>query len=68
LQEKLDQRLYRSVEEFEFDFMAMFENVFLYFPAQSPQYAKACELKAMFLQLWGPAKARLRYSAASSSS
>lgn len=61
-QEKLDQRLYRSVEEFEFDFMAMCENVFLYFPAQSPQYAKAAELRAMFLSLWGPAKAKLRYA------
>lgn len=63
LQEKLDQRQYRSVEEFEFDFMAMCENVFLYFPAQSPQYAKALELKALFLQIWGPAKAKLKYAA-----
>jgi hypothetical protein len=38
----------------------MFDNVFLYYPLDSPQYAKALELKQMFVDTSGELRAKLR--------
>jgi hypothetical protein len=38
----------------------MFENIFTYYPSNTPQYLKASELKKLFADTWGVQKLKLR--------
>jgi hypothetical protein len=60
IKEKLDAKKYSTASAFEFDFKLMVDNVFLYYPADSPQYQKASELMQMFADVFPDVRAKLR--------
>jgi len=52
---------YRSVEDFYTDFRHMFDNVYRYFPADSPAQVTARELDVKFKVTWAAAKSAFKY-------
>lgn len=52
ISEKLKERAYVTLESFEADFNLMFNNIYLYFAPDSPQYLKAKELQDLFRERW----------------
>ena len=55
------QQAYKSNEDFYSDVMAMFTNIHMYFPADSPAFAKGKELTEVFQKDWEEGKGNFQY-------
>ena len=54
------QQAYKSKEDFYSDVMAMFANISMYFPPESPAVNKGQELQDVFLRDWKAADGKFR--------
>jgi len=60
IQTKMESGSYRNHIEFVYDFKTMFQNVFIYYPPDSPEYLKSLELEQLFNNRWETAEKLLR--------